>query len=86
MSCVFPTCIDFLIEHFTTFSLYSLSATYISTSTSSYYISYRETVPTHLSNVNCQGSEMILTNCNHTLGGSGTAVSMRCYSNYGMSF
>ena len=77
-------CTVLLHIHF--YSYFSLSVSALSTY-SSYYLTNRETAPTHLSNVNCQGSEVILTNCNHTLGGSGTAVSMTCYYHYsGRSF
>ena len=80
-------CTGLLHIHFYSYFSLSLSATSVSTSYNYYSLTYRETAPTHLSNVTCQGSEVILTNCNHTLGGSGTAVSMRCdFYTSGMSF
>ena len=78
-------CISNYTSYYNFLHLSSATSTSVATS-SDYYPNDRETAPTHLSNVKCQGSEVKLTNCNHTLGGSGTAVFMRCNYFTGMYF
>ena len=45
---------------------------------SSYSTSYRETVPVHMSDVQCSGTESRLIECNHNVGGSGSDTSLYC--------
>ena len=49
----------------------------------SYFSSYRETTPVHMSNVQCSGTENRLTDCPHSSGGSGSGATLRCYDSSG---
>ena len=55
---------------------------------SSSYSSYnRETVPVHMSNVECSGNEPRLIDCPHNSVGSGDGATLRCsYNNDGKCY